>query len=96
MKRVLMLGFAAVVCATAPAAAEPIDLSTVTCQKFFANNKDNLSLLLMWLDGYYKDEDDDPIIDFDKMGESAKKLGEYCGKNPTHSIITAAEKTLLK
>ena len=96
MRRLLILSVAIAMGFTVPANAEPIDLSTVTCKKFFDNNKDNLTLLLMWLDGYYKDEDDDPIIDFDKMGENAKKLGEYCGKNPTHSIITAAEKTLLK
>jgi hypothetical protein len=26
------------------------------------------------------------------MAESSKKLGEYCGKNPTRSIIASAGK----
>ena len=38
--------------------------------------------MLMWLDGYYSEDDAPPIVDFDKMGENSKKLGEYCGKNP--------------
>ena len=46
----------------------------------------------MWLEGYYADQDADPVIDFDAMGENAKKLGEFCGKNPTIGVITAAEK----
>jgi acid stress chaperone HdeB len=96
MKRMLMLAIAAAMWTAAPARAEQVDLSTITCKKFFEYSRDNISLVLMWLDGYYKDEDDDPIVDFDKMGENAKKLGEYCGRNPSHSIITAAEKTLLK
>jgi acid stress chaperone HdeB len=96
MKRALMLSFVAMMWASGPVAAEQVDMSTITCKKFFEYSKENIGLMLMWLDGYYKDEDDDPIVDFDKMAQDSKKLGEYCGKNPTHSIITAAEKTLLK
>lgn len=97
MKRMLMLAIAAAIWSTAPApAAEQVDLSTITCKKFFDYSKENIALMLMWLDGYYSDEDADPIVDFDRMAENSKKLGEYCGRNPSHSIITAAEKTLLK
>ena len=28
------------------------------------------------------------------MTENSKKLGEYCGQNPTHSVITAADKVM--
>jgi hypothetical protein len=28
------------------------------------------------------------------MAENSKKLGEYCGKNPGHSVITAADKVM--
>jgi hypothetical protein len=51
-------------------------------QAVFEYNKDNMSLMLMWLDGYYSEDDAPPIVDFDKMMENSKKLGEYCGKNP--------------
>ena len=97
MKYVSMLALAAAIAAAAPIqAAEQVDLSTITCKRFFEYSKDNIGLMLMWLDGYYSDDDADPIIDFDKMTENSKKLGEYCGKNPSHSIITAAEKILAK
>ena len=41
--------------ATFPAQAQKqqFDLSTITCKQFFEYNKENLSLMLMWLDGYY-------------------------------------------
>ena len=96
MRRMLMLAAAVAISTAHPARAEQVDLSTITCKKFFEYNKENISLLLMWLYGYYSDEDADPIVDFDKMADNAKKLGEYCGKNPSHSIITAAERVLLK
>ena len=96
MKRLLMLTVAAMFCATLPTQAQKqqFDLSVVTCKQFFEYNKENLSLMLMWLDGYYSEDDAPPIVDFDKMGENSKKLGDYCRTNPGHSIITAADKVM--
>jgi acid stress chaperone HdeB len=31
------------------------------------------------------------VVDFNKMKENAIKLGEYCAKNPTIGLGTAAE-----
>ncbi len=78
----------------APAAAQTVDVSTVKCRDMAKNSTEKNALILMWLQGYYSDEDASPIIDFDKMGRDAKKLGEYCEKNPDHSIITAADEVL--
>lgn len=73
-----------------PAKAEQLDLSTVKCKEFFEAGKENISFILMWLEGYYS-EDEKPIVDFDKMKENGTKLGEYCAKNPDHGLLTAAE-----
>lgn len=94
MKRLLMLTIAAAMWSAVPAKAEQLDLSTVKCKDFLESSKDNIGLILMWLEGYYNDEDAPPIVDFDKMQENGKKLGEYCGKNPAHSVITAADKVM--
>ena len=45
----------------------------------------------MWLEGFYTDEDAKPVVDFDAMKKNGGKLGEYCAKNPGHSLITAAD-----
>jgi acid stress chaperone HdeB len=96
MKRSIVLVIAATMWAAFPAQAQKqqFDLSLITCKQFFEYSKDNLSIMLMWLDGYYSEDDAPPIVDFDKMAENSKKLGEYCGKNPGHSVITAADKVL--
>ena len=78
------------------AQAQIVDLNTVTCKDFSGFNKDITFAMVMWLDAYYRDEDDPPIIDFDKMAQKAGRLGEYCGKNPTHSLTTAAEPIMSK
>ena len=47
-------------------------------------------MVLTWMDGWYKGDSDEAIIDTDVFIENAKKFGTYCGKNPTMSIVNAA------
>ncbi len=77
-----------------PAHAQKLDLSTVTCKQFIESDKDTIALILMWMAGYFADQDDPPIVDFGKMKEDAQTLGAYCAKNPTIGLITAAEETI--
>jgi acid stress chaperone HdeB len=77
-----------------PASAADIDLSTWTCKTFVNADKQTIELVLTWLDGYYKDEDDPPVIETNKFVDNAKKLGTYCAEHPDQGLITAADKTL--
>jgi acid stress chaperone HdeB len=56
----------------APAYAEKWDLSTVACDKFLSFDKNTVNILLAWVDGYYREENDPPIIDSDKYLTNAK------------------------
>jgi acid stress chaperone HdeB len=80
----------------APARAEVIDLSTWTCSKFQNSSKDEIGIILAWLNGYYRDEKDPPVIDTDKFVADAKKLGEFCSANPSVGLITAMDKLFAK
>lgn len=73
------------------AGAEALDLGMVKCKDFLASSKEDIGYTLAWLDGYYKDEDDPAIIDFDKLKENAGRLAEYCGSHPDVGVGTAAE-----
>jgi acid stress chaperone HdeB len=74
-----------------PAAAQVVDLSTITCKDFFEGPESRVGYVLTWLDAYYRDEDAPPVVDFDKMKADSVKLAEYCAKNPTIGLITAAD-----
>lgn len=82
------------ICGNATFASE-IDLSTWTCHQFQTASKDDVGVILAWLDGYYKSENDPPVIDTDKFVDNAKKLGEYCSAHPDSGLITATD-TLFK
>jgi acid stress chaperone HdeB len=75
-----------------PAVAEEIDLSTWTCKQFQSATKEEVGIILSWLDGYYKEEDDPAVIDTDSFVENAKKLGTYCSSHPDSGLITATDK----
>jgi acid stress chaperone HdeB len=80
--------------AATPALAQQntLDLSSIKCKEFVTSGKDNIGMILMWLDGHYHDSDEPAVIDFKKMEERGQKLGAYCGQNPDHGLMTAAEK----
>jgi acid stress chaperone HdeB len=80
--------------AAAPAQAVVLDLSTVTCKQFIEGDKDQIAMVLTWLDGWYKGDEDEAIIDTDVFVANAKKFGSYCAANPTISVVNAAEKIL--
>jgi acid stress chaperone HdeB len=92
---VLLLA-AGMVLSSAPAHAVVLDLSTMTCKQFVESSPDEIKIVLTWMDGWYKGDSDEAIIDTDVFVENAKKFGAFCGKNPTLSIVTAAEKILGK
>lgn len=91
-----MLAAAGLTLMSVPAHASKIDLSTLTCKQFIEGSKDEIGTVLTWLDGWYKGDEDEAIIDTDVFVDNAKKFGTYCAANPTISIVNAAEKILGK
>jgi acid stress chaperone HdeB len=92
MKSLRMLAVAAALTVAAPAAhAQVIDLSKTSCKELIESGKDGLVIIWSWLYGYYSDQNADPVVDFDKLTKQGQRLVEYCRKNPSTDIITAAE-----
>ena len=93
---VSMLFAAALVLPSVSANAVVLDLSTMTCKQFIEGGDDEIKMVLTWMDGWYKGDEDEAIIDTDVFVDNAKKFGTFCAANPTISIVNAAEKILGK
>ena len=76
--------------------AQVVDLSTMKCRDFIELPKETVNSITMWLDGYYTDEEDPAIVDFDKMKVKAERLGAFCAQNPKVGLMTAAESVMAK
>jgi acid stress chaperone HdeB len=92
MKLFASLLVAGMMACCTPAFAKDLDLSTLTCKQFVNLDEETIKMILIWLDGYYKDQDDPPVIETSQFVENSKKLGEYCGAHPDQGLITAADK----
>jgi hypothetical protein len=60
-------------------------------QRFISSPKDQIAIILAWLEGYYTKENDPPVIHTEKMNNDAKNLSAYCNAHPDTDIIKAAE-----
>ena len=70
-----------------------VDLSTMTCKQFFEYDKDNLAIMLMWLDGYYARRTrrrSSISTRWREQQEARRILRQESG----HSVITAADKVM--
>ncbi|HXX52139.1 MAG TPA: HdeA/HdeB family chaperone [Xanthobacteraceae bacterium] len=76
---------------SAPARADDIDLSNWTCKRFLDANSADVNIILAWLDGYYKDEDDPPVIHTQDFFANSKKLRDYCAAHPDMGFIAATD-----
>jgi acid stress chaperone HdeB len=96
MKTITMLAMTVTLWSTATHAADRVDLASMRCKEFLDSGKDNAGLILMWLQGYYSEENAAPVVNFDKMKADGGKITDYCRKYSGHSLITAAEKVMVK
>jgi len=81
---------AAILAWSAPVKASEIDLSTWTCKQFQSASEQEIALILVWLDGYYRG-DEDPVINTAQLADNRTKLEAYCKGHPETTLITAAD-----
>ena len=78
------------------AQAQQVELSKLRCRAFIDLPKETIATITLWLDGYYTDEEDPAVVDFDKMKVKAEKLVAHCAQNPRMRVMTAAEDVIVK
>jgi acid stress chaperone HdeB len=94
MRMILGVALAIALMTVGSASAQIVNMNTVTCNDFIGFKRESAFAIIMWLDSYYQDEDDPPIIDFEKIRKKAARLTVYCNQNPTHSLTTGAERIM--
>src|ERR1700722_19255473 len=79
------------VLALSPSAPQPapLDLRTVTCASFTKAGSADETTIAVWLNGYYMGNDDEAIVDFDKINSRGNALIKYCADHPTEKLSDA-------
>lgn len=87
----IALLLAAVLCVPAfTAHAEETDMSKVTCKDFLAD-KENMPMMLLWIDGYMSGKSDNTVINEEWMAKLGAHMGSFCGQNPTKTVMEAMD-----
>ena len=92
MKGFLLSALALAMLGGAPVVAQAAqqDVAKISC-KDFLNDKDHISLMVMWIDGYMSGKSDNTTISDEWMEKLGTHLGTYCAKNPSKTIMDAIQ-----
>ena len=71
--------------------AATVDMTKLTCKQFSAYDKENAGTIMMWLEGYYTEEDEPATIDFGKMAGHLAQILIECEANPDKSVLEVSE-----
>jgi acid stress chaperone HdeB len=77
--------------ASAPLRAEPVDMSTITCENLLSMQQDEISFVLIWVQGYTAGANDDSSMDPDVLGKSVTDTVTYCQANGSTSVMNAVK-----
>lgn len=72
------------------AAGDEQDMAKISCKEFLASG-DNMGMMLTWIDGYMSAKSDNTVMSKAWMEKLGTHMGQYCAKNPGHTIMQAME-----
>ncbi len=96
MKSIAALCFVIFICSLDRLEAQAlpsVDFSTMTCEQFWDRTPPNdRGPFLFWLSGYFGHKNNSTVLDPARFTEKTKALTQYCSKQPSDNILSAAEK----
>ncbi len=93
MQALYATAIAAALLTVTPALAgdSSIDVGELSCEQFTAYDNDNRGLIMMWIEGYYTEENELATIDFAAMASHLTKLLIACEANPESKVLDLAD-----
>ena len=78
-----------------PARAQiTIDAAKITCDQYTGYKVSNPQNIAIWLSGYYHGKRGDTNVDTQALAATAKKVRDYCRRNPQTPVMQAVETVL--
>ena len=68
----------------------------VRVQQFLEMNRDDALIVVGWLQGYYLDEHETPVVDFAKLSVDSVSLANRCKARPDENVMAAADRVFGK
>ena len=68
-----------------------LDVAKISCEQFTGYKITNPQNIAVWLSGYYNGKRDNTIVETQSLIADAKKLRDYCIRNPQTPVMRAVE-----
>jgi hypothetical protein len=68
-----------------------LDVTKITCGQFVAYKITNPDFIAVWISGYFHGARGEMVVDTQQLVANAKKLENYCLKNPEVLVMKAVE-----
>ena len=83
---------------TAPLAQAQVmlDVSKITCEQYYGYKITNPQNIAIWVNGYYHGKRGDVTLDTQGLIANARKLRDYCRRNPQTLVMQAVETLFAK
>ena len=76
----------------APAKAQVLDLSLVTCKDLLASDAARQVLISSWMAGYFSASKNLNVVDFRYAERNRKVVGNYCKTHKADTVMNAMQK----
>jgi hypothetical protein len=70
--------------------AQKTDLAAVKCADFIKTSDPAAASMITWLQGYYTYEDDQAVLDNDKVKLKESQVKEYCADHGDTDLVSAS------
>jgi acid stress chaperone HdeB len=71
-----------------------LDVAKITCDQYIGYKITNPQNIAIWVSGYYHGTRGDTTLDTQTLVANAKKVRDYCRRNPQTSLMEAVEKSI--
>jgi hypothetical protein len=68
-----------------------LDVSKITCEQYNGYKITNPQNIAIWVSGYYHGKRGDVTLETQRLVENARKLRDYCRRNPQTLVMQAVE-----
>jgi acid stress chaperone HdeB len=68
-----------------------LDVSKITCDQYVGYKITDPKNIAVWLSGYYNGKRSNTILDTQGLDANAKKLSDFCLRNPATPVMQATE-----
>jgi acid stress chaperone HdeB len=71
--------------------AQQLDLASMTCESFVKADKDQVKVVVAWLNGYYTEDDSPEVVSLSALNSFQDKLMSFCSREGSFTIEAAAQ-----